>query len=102
MEKYKAIPLARTTYHSGENDWQDEHVESSDDGYDYAPTSFRAGMGRSVVERMESFKVAHSDRRGSVKRLNELSARAKNFMKIEVAVAALRARVAFTWKMKTR
>ncbi|KAI9910289.1 hypothetical protein PsorP6_011173 [Peronosclerospora sorghi] len=80
-KKYKAILMARTTYHSGENDWQDEHVGSSDDGFDDAPTSFRAGRDRSVVERMESFKVAHSDSRGSVERLNELSARAKNFMK---------------------
>ncbi|KAF1784075.1 Leucine-rich repeat domain, L domain-like [Phytophthora cactorum] len=65
--------------------WVDEvdDIDDSDadEGFGDDPASIRAGRGRSIADRMESFKVAHSGRRGSVKRLNELSARAKSFMK---------------------
>lgn len=63
------------------DDLDDLDDSDADEGFGDDPASIRAGRGRSVADRMESFKVAHSGRRGSVKRLNELSARAKSFMK---------------------
>ncbi|RMX66415.1 hypothetical protein KXD40_002070 [Peronospora effusa] len=85
---HKAIPLALEYNHNPEEEfnggerWADGLDDSdTDEGFDDHPACIRTGHGRSVADRMESFKVAHSGRRGSVKRLNELSARAQNFMK---------------------
>ncbi|KAG3121090.1 Myosin-10 [Phytophthora idaei] len=87
-KRYKSIPV-EPEYDQEEYDdggqWVDEvdDIDDSDadEGFGDDPASIRAGRGRSIADRMESFKVAHSGRRGSVKRLNELSARAKSFMK---------------------
>ncbi|KAG7381165.1 hypothetical protein PHYPSEUDO_006341 [Phytophthora pseudosyringae] len=88
--RYKAVPdePEYNDYedeHNGGGQWVDEIDDlddsDADEGFGDDPASVRAGRGRSIADRMESFKVAHSGRRGSVKRLNELSARAKSFMK---------------------
>ena len=91
-KKYKAIPV-ESAYgsfdESGFDDggqWAgglDDDMDNldPDEGFGDDPASMHGGRNRSVADRMESFKVAHSGRRGSVKRLNELSARAKSFMK---------------------
>lgn len=86
-KQYKSIPI-EPEYDEDYNDdgqWVDEADDiddlDADEGFGDDPASIRAGRGRSIADRMESFKVAHSGRRGSVKRLNELSARAKSFMK---------------------
>ncbi|CEG45057.1 myosinlike protein [Plasmopara halstedii] len=87
-KKYKMIPVEPEydDYRADEFNDGEEWVHGEDDSdmgddFDNDPASIRGGRGRSVVDRMESFRVAHSGRRGSVKRLNELSARAKSFMK---------------------
>ncbi|KAG1703117.1 hypothetical protein DVH05_008029 [Phytophthora capsici] len=87
--RYKAVPVepeynSEEEYNGG-GQWVDEMDDlddsDTDEGFGDDPASVRAGRGRSIADRMESFKVAHSGRRGSVKRLNELSQRAKSFMK---------------------
>ncbi|GMF11674.1 unnamed protein product [Phytophthora lilii] len=90
--RYKSVPVepeyndseVEDEYNGG-GQWVDEIDDlddsDADEGFGDDPASVRAGRGRSIADRMESFKVAHSGRRGSVKRLNELSARAKSFMK---------------------
>ncbi|CAH0477408.1 unnamed protein product [Peronospora belbahrii] len=84
-KRYKSIPVVPQYNNPVDNfndggQWADELNDSdTDEGFGDDP--LRAERGRSVADRMESFKVAHSSRRGSVKRLNELSARAKSFMK---------------------
>ncbi|GMF15853.1 unnamed protein product [Phytophthora fragariaefolia] len=90
-KRYKAIPVepayndSVAEYSNDGGQWVDEIDDlddsDNDEGFGDDPASIRAGRGRSIADRMESFKVAHSGRRGSVKRLNELSARAKSFMK---------------------
>ncbi|KAE8910865.1 Myosin-10 [Phytophthora fragariae] len=89
--RYKAVPVepeyndSVAEYNNDGGQWVDDFDDlddsDGDEGFGDDPASIRAGRGRSVADRMESFKVAHSGRRGSVKRLNELSARAKSFMK---------------------
>ncbi|EGZ28124.1 hypothetical protein PHYSODRAFT_468885 [Phytophthora sojae] len=89
--RYKAVPVepeyndSVAEYNNNGGQWVDDLDDlddsDADEGFGDDPASIRAGRGRSVADRMESFKVAHSGRRGSVKRLNELSARAKSFMK---------------------
>ncbi|OWZ23562.1 Myosin [Phytophthora megakarya] len=86
---YKAGPVEPEYSNSDEynnggqwvDDLDDMDDSDTDEGFGDDPAAVRAGRGRSIADRMESFKVAHSGRRGSVKRLNELSARAKSFMK---------------------
>ncbi|CAI5747375.1 unnamed protein product [Peronospora destructor] len=84
---HKAIPVVPEYNNpeeefSGGGRWEDGLDDSdTNEGFDDHPVCIRSGHGRSVADRMESFKVAHSGRRGSVKRLNELSARAQSFMK---------------------
>ncbi|TDH65176.1 hypothetical protein CCR75_005909 [Bremia lactucae] len=84
---YKAIPFEpeyneypEDEYNDG-GEWVDDDDRDMGDDFDEDLNSFRGNRGRSVADRMETFKVAHSDRRGSVKRLNDLSARAKSYMK---------------------
>ncbi|KAH7479029.1 Myosin-10 [Phytophthora ramorum] len=86
--RYKTGQVPEPEYNGEDYDggqWVDEIDDlddsDADEGFGDDPASVRAGRGRSIADRMESFKVAHSGRRGSVKRLNELSARAKSFMK---------------------
>uniref|UniRef100_M4BI96 Myosin motor domain-containing protein n=1 Tax=Hyaloperonospora arabidopsidis (strain Emoy2) TaxID=559515 RepID=M4BI96_HYAAE len=84
-KKYKAIPVESAYGRFDSAQWagelDDMDNSDTDEGFGDDPALMRGGRHRSVADRMESFKVAHSDRRGSVKRLNELSARAKSFMK---------------------
>lgn len=87
-KRYKLIPIEyeyddyQSEGYQDEGEWKHGEDDSDlEDDFNNDPTSIHGGRNRSVANRMESFHVAHSGRRGSVKRLNELSARAKSFMK---------------------
>ncbi|KAF4325072.1 hypothetical protein G195_001650 [Phytophthora kernoviae 00238/432] len=88
--RYQAGPVTEPEYESGKeygdggqwvDDLNDLDDSDADEGFGDDPASVRADRGKSISDRMESYKSAQGGRRGSVKRLNELSARAKSFMK---------------------